>query len=359
MAEFEFCDMIIDKMAAHTVFAREVGNIKKAPSCYDELIPLDRDSADVLQLRLTAALGNRSHGVRMSISKNDITSFFQKASSIMASDAAGFLAMSKVFANDLTEAQTNPRWPGGVLIIMSGKIGAPSMPFIAVIKAETDKGFSVVEADGKISLQLVKKMLLSETQRLYKIGMLVERAAVGPDKQGLYDAQHYYSFLFDHLLTGNEVGKAAAYFYDTFLGLSIASSARAQTRIFFDETLNFINSSQATEEEKYTYREALRTELKSNTATLNLTEFAKRTFPDAMQAPYVEKVKEKGFPGYAIIKDTDYVKSRLRKPRNVMFTSGVLIRVPADKEFKEVVEIQTTADGFTEVRIAGAVETRE
>jgi hypothetical protein len=31
----------------------------------------------------------------------------------MASDAADFLAMSKVFANDLTEAQTNPRWPGG------------------------------------------------------------------------------------------------------------------------------------------------------------------------------------------------------------------------------------------------------
>jgi hypothetical protein len=202
-------------------------------------------------------------------------------------------------------------------------------------------------------------MLLSETQRLYKIGMLVERAAVAPDQNGLHDAQHYHAFLFDHLLTGNEVGKAAAYFYDTFLGLSIASSSRAQTRIFFEETLNFINSSRASEEDKYNYREALRAELKSNTATLNLTEFAKRTFRDEMQDPYVKKVKEKGFPGHSIIKDNDYIKSRLRKPRNVTFTSGVLIRVPADKEFKDVVEIKTTEDGFTEVRIAGAVEARE
>lgn len=351
--------MLIERMAAHTVFARGVGNEKKEPLCYDELIYLDGDSADVLQMRLTSALGNRSHGVQMTVAKKGAGSFFHHASSMMAGGDADFLAMSKQFARDLTDAQTNPRWPGGVLIVVSGKVGAPSKPFIAVIKAETDKGFSVVEENGKISLQLVRKMLLSETQRLYKVGLLVERAEVKPDHDGLYDPQYYYAFLFDHLLTGNEVGKAAAYFYDTFLGLSIASSTRHLTRVFFDESMQFINNSKADDEQKYSYREALRTELKNQTATLNLEEFANRTFPEDLRAPYVEQVRKKGFPDQAIIKDTEYIKAKLRKPRNVKFTSGVLIRVPADHEFKELVTISATADGFTNVRIAGAVEAQE
>jgi hypothetical protein len=359
MADFEFCDMVIDKMAAHTIFARGVGNQKHAPHYSDQLISLDIDSADVLQMRLTAALGNRSHGVQMSIEKTDPASFFHKASSIMDCKEAEFLGASKKFADALTDAQTNPRWPGGVLIVISGKVGAPSKPFVAIIKAETDKGFSVVEEQGKISLQLVKKMLLSETQRLYKVGMLIERAAVKPDHGGLYDPQYYHAFLFDHLLTGNEVGKAAAYFYSTFLGLTISSSTRHQTRVFYDETIKFINSSKASDEEQYNYREALRAELKSNIATLNLEDFAKRTFPEELQAPYVAQVRKHGFPGHAIVKDTDYVKNKLRRPRNVFFTSGVQIKVPADQEFKDLVVINAASDGFTQVRITGAVENHE
>lgn len=356
MADFDFCDMVIDRMAAHTIFARQVGNVKKNPLCYDELIVLDGDSSDVLQMRLTAALGNRSHGVEMTVSQRNADSFFHKTCQVMSADNMAFLALSKDFAHDLTEAQTNPRWPGGVLIVVSGKVGAPSKSFIAVIKAETDKGFSVVEEGGKISLQLVKKMLLSETQRLYKVGMLIERVLVKPDQDGLYDPSNYYAFLFDHLLTGNEIGKAAAYFYDAFLGLSIHSSNRHLTRVFFTETMNFINTVVTDNEEKYTYREALRAELKSQVAALNLEEFGKRTFPEELQTQYVTELKKKGFPGQSIVKDTEYVKSQLRKPRNVRFTSGVQIRVPTDKDFKELVTINETSDGYTQVVIAGAVE---
>ena len=356
MADFDFCDMVIDRMAAHTIFARQVGNVKKDPLCYDELIVLDSDSSDVVQMRLTAALGNRSHGVEMTVKERDTYSFFHKACQVMSADNQAFLAMSKAFAHDLTDAQTNARWPGGVLIVVSGKVGAPSKPFVAVIKAETDKGFSVVEEGSKISLQLVKKMLLSETQRLYKVGMLIERALVKADQTGLYDPGNYYAFLFDHLLTGNEIGKAAAYFYDAFLGLNIHSSNRHLTRVFFTETMNFINTAVTDHEEKYTYREALRTELKSQVAALNLEEFGKRTFPEELQTQYVEELKKKGFPGQSIVKDTEYVKSQLRKPRNIRFTSGVQIRVPTDKDFKELVTINETADGYTQVLIAGAVE---
>lgn len=71
-------DGAYDRMAAHTIFARQVGNVKKDPLCYDEFIVLDSDSSDVLQMRLTGALGNRSHGVEMTVSERDADSFFHK-----------------------------------------------------------------------------------------------------------------------------------------------------------------------------------------------------------------------------------------------------------------------------------------
>ncbi|MGO0790903.1 nucleoid-associated protein [Herbaspirillum seropedicae] len=359
MADFEFTDMIIDRMAAHTIHVRGVGNVKVNPTCSNELIIPDADSADVLQMRLTAALGHRSHGVTMTINKTNAESFFHKTCSIMGAPDDDFLAMSKDFAVDLTEAQTSSRWPGGILIVISGKVGNPSKPFVAAIKAETDKGFSVIESGGRITLQLVKKMLLSETQRLYKVGMLIERAKAKPGADGLYSPDNYYAFLFDHLLTGNELGKAAAYFYDAFLGLNISKSDSHHTRVFYEKSIEYINGCEASDADKYAYREAVRAELRSQTISLSLQAFADRTFPDELGKSFVRKLKDEGFPGRAIVKDTEYIKKSLRRPRNVVFTSGVLIKVPTDREFKDLVDIGEPADGHTVVKITGAVERRE
>lgn len=359
MAEFDFCDMQIQRMVAHTVYARGKGNVKKDPDYSEELIGLDQESIDLLQLRIIGALGNRSHGVNMSIARAAAGSFMQSAAAVMGGDEAAFLAASKKFAGDLTEAQTNPRWPGGVLIVLSGRIGAPSKRFVAVIKAETDKGFNVVEEGGRIQLRLIKKMLLSETQRLYKVGILIELADVAPGENGLKSADNYLAFLFDHLLTSSETGKAAAYFYDAFLGMSISTSSRYQTRLFFEESKSFINKSDLADEDRYTLREALRTELKNHAPTLNLEEFAERTFPEELRDSYIAHLTEKGFPSQSIVKDTEYIKHQLKKPRNVTFTSGVLIRVPADQDFREMVDIQENVDGYTQVRIKGAVQAQE
>ncbi|BBF84509.1 hypothetical protein DLM_0869 [Aquitalea magnusonii] len=359
MAEFDFCDMQIQRMVAHTVYARGKGNVKKDPDCSDELIGLDQESLDLLQLRIIGALGNRSHGVNMSIARASAESFMQNAAMVMGEDDATFINVSKQFARDLTEAQTNPRWPGGVLIVLSGRIGAPSKRFVAVIKAETDKGFNVVEEGGKIQLRLIKKMLLSETQRLYKVGILIELADVMAGHDGLKNADNYLAFLFDHLLTSSETGKAAAYFYDKFLGMSIATSSRHQTRVFFEESKSFISSSELSDEDRYTLREALRTELKNHVPTLNLEEFAERTFPEELRDAYIEHMTAKGFPSQSIVKDTEYIKHQLKKPRNVTFTSGVLIRVPAEHDFREMVDIQENVEGYTQVRIKGAVQAQE
>jgi hypothetical protein len=359
MASFEFKGMVIKQLTAHTVFARSKDKELVPPDCATDLIELAQDALDLIQVRITDALGSTSHGVEMAIQNSEQESFMQRAASMMHSPRAAFVAESQTLAHKLAEAQTSTRWPGGVVIVMSGTVGGQSKPFVAVIKAETDKGFNVTEKDGKITLELIKKMLLSETQRLYKVGILVEINSAPADLDGKYLPENYRAFLFDHLLTTTETKAAAAYFYSAFLGLSILSSSRRQTQVFFEETKNFINTVPLEEEDRYNLREALRTELRSNAPTLSGKAFAEAHLPEEHRKAYLNHLSSKGFPDQAVLKDNEYIKLKLRRPRNVVFSSGVSIRVPADQTLKELVEISAAADGFTSVKIKGVVSEQD
>jgi hypothetical protein len=359
MAGFEFKGMQIQRLVAHTIHARTKDKQLIPPSCTDALMPLDQDSKDLVQLRLIGALGSSSHGVEMGIAKTDANSFLQRAANMIRCNDDAFLAQSKLLAMALAEAQTNPKWPGGVQIILSGVVGELRKPFLAVIKAETDKGFNLVERGGEIKLEVVKKMLLSATQRLYKVGILVEMSPSTPNDSGLFEVANYRAFLFDHLLTATETGSAAAYFYDAFLGLNILASARKQTEVFYKESKNFINAAPVTEEERIALWEALRVELRNNAPTINATEFAENNLPEPLQKEYLEQLISSGFPNQAVVKDLDYIKHKLRRPRHVLFTSGVSIRVPAGQVFSDTIKIVPGSDGYTQVMIRGTVQDRE
>ncbi len=359
MAAFGFQGMIIQRLTAHTVFARGQDKQLIEPDYSEELIELEQEAVDLIQLRITNALGSASHGVEMAIQNLGAGSFFQRGATMIRAENSEFLACSKNLAYELAKAQTNPRWPGGVLIVISGRVGQQSKPFVAVIKAETDKGFNVVKEDGRTKLQLIKKMLLSDTQRLYKVGILIEMNTAMSDAEGNFSRDNYRAFLFDHLLTATETKPAAAYFYSGFLGFSILASSRRHTQVFYEEGRNFINTAPVPEDDRYTYREALRTEMRSNTPSLSAKEFAEQYLPEDLRQAFVNHLVAKGFPEQAVVKDIEYIKTKLRRPRNVTFTSGVLIRVPADQNFKELVEIDVAADGFTHVKIKGTVQDQE
>lgn len=356
MASFEFKGMLIKRLTAHTVFARGPDKETVTPPDYSEdLIKLGQDSLDLIQQRITDALGSTSHGVEMTINNSESDSFMQVGAAMIRASDSDFYSLSKKLADNLTRAQTSPRWPGGVLVVISGTVGASSKPFMAVIKAETDKGFNIVKRDGQTTLELIKKMLLSETQRLYKVGILIEMntAVLGDD--GKYPVGNYRAFLFDHLLSVTETKNAAAYFYSAFLGLGIQSSSRHQTKVFFQESTYFINAAPIPDEDRYTLREALRSELRSNTATVSAKDFAEKHLPVEQQPAYIKHLTAKGFPEQAVVKDLDFIKHQLKRPRKVLFSSGVKIQVPGEQDFKELVTISTSENGYTQVMIKGTI----
>lgn len=357
MTDYSFEGLSIERIIAHTIFARNKDKERVPPSTSDELIEMDMESKDLIQTRITEALGSKSHGIETTISKDDVGSFMQQAANIIHMPNNEFVQQSKQLAEDLTDAQTSTRWPGGVLIVISGRVGINQNKYCAVIKAETDRGFNVEEKNGVVSLTLIKKMLLSETQRLYKIGVIVEINHELP-QNGRFKKDNYRSFLFDHLLTATETKNAAAYFYDAFLGMAITSSSKHQTRSFYEHTLNYINTLPE-DYDKLSLLEALRSELRSNKPTLRISEFAKDHFPEDIRDDYTANLSERGLPMTAMVKDTAFITSKLRRPRNVKFSSGVKIQVPSDVNFNEHVSVEGHADGFTTVNIKGVVQERE
>lgn len=355
---FRFEGLFIEKIVAHRVFARKADKQIVQPKYSANPIALDGSALDALQKRITEALGSRSHGMEMSIENSSSDSFFQTAAKMLHAGVDEFIDLSKGIANTLAKAQATPIIPGGVITIISGRIGNDQLRFLAVIKAETQDGFRTAETEQGVTMEYLKDLLLTPTQRLYKIGFIVEIAFRKPTEDG-YSSSNFRAFLFDHLMTALETRKAATYFYETFLGMGIQSSAKKLTRDFYELTQAFINTSAVDEEKKLELTEALRVELRSNNATISSREFSDNHLDDDLKSGYVEYMNNKGFPQNAVLKDNDYIKARLRRPRRLVFTSGILLSGPADG-FQELVKIMPAdEDGDTLVSIKGSVRSRE
>jgi hypothetical protein len=262
MSGFKFEGLMIENVILHSIYSRTPDKQLVEPKLSTHLIKLQQKALDALQLRITKALGNRSHGIEMSIEQIGDDSFFQNAAAMLHTNEEEFIELSKKLAKNLNKAQFSTNAPGGVLAIIAGRIGGNAVPFIAAIKAEMQDGFKANENDNGVDMEYIEELLLTSTQRLYKIGFLIESVSEPSDSNG-YLPKNYLAFLFDHLITSTETSAAAAYFYGAFLGMGIHESAKKLTNDFFEFTKNFINTCSISNDEKLDFYEALRSELRS------------------------------------------------------------------------------------------------
>lgn len=356
---FAFKNLNVEKIIAHTIKAKAASDSNVEPETSNQIIELDSEAKTLFTVRIADALGNTSHGVQMDIERNTSTDPIHLCAEILQ-DSNNFIDHSIALAKKLQQAHTNASWPGGIMFVIEGTVGVNDKKFIAIIKAETENGVRVVNNEGIIQLQVIKDLLLSKYQKLYKVAMVIQNAPLVLNNEKVYDPASFLCFLFDHTLTKLETKKAAAYFYSTFMGMSIRKSDAKFTEIFFNETQQYINSNNSfTPEEKHTYREALRTALKDNTPSIHIEDFAEKTFSDSVKDDYLNHMDSKDFPKRAVVKDVEYIKRRLRKPRTTTMTSGVKILIPSDKEPKDVLKAVNVADGKTTFIIDGIIQTED
>lgn len=343
-----------------TVFSIPEDQPSKAPGIPTgglSLVQLNQQARDMLKKRLVKALGKASHGIEVSIHDSSAQSFFQVGAAALTAPDADFLAAAATFAIMLAGAQNNVNLKASKLVVIGGVVTAHARPFLAAVKAELQDALSESGSQNTTAIQHLQDIFMTESQRLYKIGFL-QRTVTNPSiTNGVFDVHQHSIHLFDHLMTSLETRAAAHYFYSEFLGCQTANSARSRTRDFFNQTLEFINGSGFSEVKRTDLQEALRTDLRSNTAHVSVTDFAQAhmTIPD--QVANGNFMTNKGFPAHAVAKDTEYVKSWLRKRRKITFTSGVTVSTPPDD--LGLVTVTANQDGSSTVHIPGTESSRE
>lgn len=357
---FSFEGLCIDKVIAHRIFPRSASKTIIPPKLSKQVISLPNEAIDALQLRITEALAARSHGIEMSILQGVADSFLNHAASTFEDEGKDkvFIGVSQRLAQKLSEAQFDSGAPGGILIIVSGLIGDEQRPYFAVIKAETQTGFSTQENEQQLNMQYLSELLLTPSQRFYKVGFLVSLEDCIKDENGNYPPSSFKAFLFDHLMTSTDTSKAAAYFYNKFLGMDISRSSKKITQDFYEVTRDFINSSQLTQENKLDLHEALRSELRSNKTTLNINSFADEHFPEEIKSDYKKLVVSKKLPENSFIKDNDYILSKLKRRSRLIFSNDIWMSVPPEN-FNELIEIlPCEEDNTTIIKINGKLTSR-
>ncbi|MEE1920856.1 nucleoid-associated protein [Pseudomonas sp. 148P] len=325
---FSFEGIIIERVIIHKIFARS-GSEMVEPKRSKKFVIFPQEALDTLQLRIYKALGNRSHGIEMSIAQSEPGSFFQKSASMLSCSDDDFISLSRDLAVELAKAQMTTNAPGGMLAIIKGRVGPQSTLFLAAIKADIQDGFKADEDDENVTAEYISSLLLTEAQKLYKIGFLTPVSSK-PAVRGVFDPADYRAFLFDHLMTATETRSAAAYFYNVFLGMSIQSSSKKLTQDFFEHSKTFIDTALISSDEKLELHEALRAELRSQTATLSAADFSSKHIPKALQDNYIAFLDTKGFPKNAIAKDTAYISTKLKRRRKYVFDNGVWISTPPE-----------------------------
>lgn len=349
----DLTNMKIERVVIHTVPKRTVDRAPGTPTYATGIITLPPASSATFQARVVEALGGSSHGIAVAIVEETPGSFFQIAASLMYADDKTFLQQSRLLPDRLAVAQANRDLAASKLLVASGKAGKGRKRFLVVIKAELQDGFS----EQNNSIAHLTELFLTPSQKLFKIGFISEEVAAAP-MGGMFDSANFKAHLFDHLMNASETRDAAHYFYSQFLGAGIIASDKRLTKSFYELTKEFINSAPVEQEKKVEMLEALRVDLRSKSAVVHVTTFAKQHLDSTVAAEYIKFMEGNSFPKTAVDKNLDFIGAQLRKKRKIRFEHGVEITAPGDT-LHTLVKIDKAEAGKTVITINGSIEYQE
>ncbi|GAN88182.1 nucleoid-associated protein [Komagataeibacter intermedius] len=305
-----FENLNISRVVVHEIFQRNEDRSIRSPVFADALETLSTEAMGAFRLRMTDALSGQSQSLQMRVVRYGAGSFLELAERLIDTSNADFLVGSKQVANKLAEAQMARRIPGGMLIVFNGRVGAPAVPFVGVIKAETQAGFRRSKDGAKAVVEFLQNIFLTPATRLYKIGMMLFDDTAKPKPDGRR------AFVFDSNISVSNREAAAAYFYEHFLGCALPSDGPYETARFFDLTKDFIRKSDLEPEKKRDLIDSLYVFVRDDQEpTFTADQFGSRYLPLELQDTYSDFLEAKKFTPNAVIRDTTKMGNRLRRRR--------------------------------------------
>ena len=305
-----FENLKVSRIAVHEFFQRNGDKSIRPPVFAEALESLSSEAIGAFRLRMTDALSGQSQSLQMRVARHDSGSFLALAESLLDSSDQDFLAGSKEITIKLAEAQMARRIPGGMLIVFDGTVGAPAIPFIGVIKAETQAGFRRSKDGAKAVVEFLQNIFLTPATRLYKIGIMLFDDTTKPKPDGRR------AFVFDSNISASNREAAAAYFYEGFLGCALPSDGPYETVRFFDLTKEFVRKSGLEPEKKRDIIDSLYVFVRDEQdPTFTADQFGSRYLPPEMQDPYADFLNARKFTPNAVVRDTSQMGVRLRRRR--------------------------------------------
>lgn len=346
----EFINLKVKKVAIHKIFKREDKKVLIPPVYNDQCSGLDSEAKRALETRITKAFGNDSHSLKMKIENVSEESVYKNITDFWQTDQedAAFLQLSKQLTFLLAKAQNSRIYPDAIVVIVKGTTKAYSNDFIAIIKAEIQDGFNIVESNGEQLLGYVNNLLLTRQQKLHKIGIFINNQVKGR-KIELKDVD---AFLFDSNNGETFSDSKAEYFYKSFLGLTFREDADVITNQFYITTKKFINECIENAAERIRLQTALRDYLYVNKKMyINPAQFANEYLGSAeTKDSYLKIMEEAGVPSMDIRKDVTMIKNG--KTRNMSFDNSINLTVPIE-EFDDTITIEENENGDTIIKIKG------
>lgn len=318
-----FENLKVARVTLHHVFKRPPSGDRKSPILGKEVFRPTGDVERVLRDRLVAVLGSNTKSMTVDISRSTPESTFQICRQAVDSDDALLLTTSAQIANKLADAQTTQVPTEGFLFVICGSVGALSERFVALMKAEPQKGFSVQDAGG-LSFSLLNNLVLTPASKLYKVGIFIETV---PENSNEDDSQGWAAHLYDDNMTQANRQNASIYFYDAFLGCSLPKDSAFRTKQLYDLTETFITSLDVEPEIQSDYKTALYSYLKlDKSTTISVDDFADTYFADSptRMTSYKKFMKDSEFPVTSFTKDIQDLGGVLKR-RTIKFPSGTRI----------------------------------
>lgn len=344
----------INRVIAHEV-VRASQIAERPPVLSNDLVPLDEQVNALVSSRLVETVASGSHCVDVTVEDFSVGSPFDKATAMLDHSDDNFVESSKLLANSLSSCQTAGPIKSGSAIFVQGTCDTDGMAarFITIIKADSDQALYKQVNGDNIALTYVSDMLLGESQRLIKIAFFIEDVGRNGDAPANRHPDDFQVKVFDHLMQRSGNGEAANYFYRTFLKCKLAENAAQKTKQFYELVRAFIDEMPVPQANRVDYRGDLVSYLRQDHATLEPRTFAQDVLPPEHQDAFVRKCREAGIT-QAFSKQIELIKGKLRR-QSLKFSSNVTLYAPSDV-FKNAVKVGNTADGWTEIKIRGTIE---
>jgi nucleoid-associated protein YejK len=316
-----FENLTVDRLTLHHVFKRGSGGERVTPIYAEAVFKPEGEIKRVIEQRLVSAVGNSSRAMTVDIVRCGSGTTFQLSRQATMAEDSEYLAISAQITDALADAQVTQVPPEGFLFIVDGSAGYPAKPFLALMKAEPQSGFSIDETDT-ISLTLLDKLVLTPASKLYKVGLFMQEDSSLSNEM---DSKGWSAVMYDQRMSQSDRHKASIYFYDAFLGCAIPKDSAYLTKRFYELTNHYVKNASLTPAEQADAKTALYAYLKVDaTPTISVDEFANRYFaedPDRV-TDFKKYMKASEFSDTAFAKDVRDISSQLKK-RTVSFPSGI------------------------------------